>query len=195
MKKLIIASITVLFTLPLIYTVDAQTTRYDRYDDDPYRMWSLGLAYEIRNEDPSTGFGIRLERDVIPPESPFRLSTRAHFSYFVESVDVEDGGVTVDADVTSYDFGIALVAGAELGLAKPYVGLGVGTENFEVDSDDPDSNFDENNFYWNGFGGLELILSPAVRPFIEYRITRLDDPDEVDFDNVNRLSVGLSFRF
>ncbi|MEX0648438.1 MAG: outer membrane beta-barrel protein [Balneolaceae bacterium] len=194
MKKLTITSVTFLFILPLFFAVHAQYDRSDRYYDDE-RLWGLGVSYEIRSENPTTGLGIRFERDMVPPESVFKLGMRAHFSYFNESTSVTEDEVTLDRDFESYDFGLALLAGVEVALAKPYIGIGVGTENFSLDSENPDDNFDENNFFWNAFGGLELAILPSLRPFLEYRITRFTGTDELDFDDVNRVAVGLTFRF
>lgn len=194
MKKLIITSVSILFMLPFAASLHAQSDRYG-YHNDNAPMWAIGASYEIRNEDPTTGFGLRVERELVPPQSPFKLGMRAHFSYFNESNDITEDGVTIDRDIEAYDFGVALLAGVEVAIVRPYVGFGVGTENFELESDNPESNFDENNFFWNALGGLELAIIPGIRPFLEYRITRFTDSDDLDWDDVNRVAVGLNFRF
>lgn len=197
MKNIIFTASCFLFIVPLFCVVNAQTERYpsDRYYNEE-RMWGIGFSYEVRSEDPTTGFGIRFERQMVPPEaSAFRASMRAHFSYFNESNSVTEDDVTFDRDIEAYDFGLAILAGVQIVMAKPYIGLGVGSDYFNIESEDPDNNFNENNFFWNGFGGLEVEIFPGFSPFFEYRISRLSGTDEIDFDEVNRMAVGFNIRF
>lgn len=157
-------------------------------------QWSIGASYEVRDEDPTNGFGVRIEKGILNFVPVVDLGVRAHFSYFNENNSVSEGEVTYDQEIQSYDVGLAAVAGVDVAVVKPYVGLGIGTENYDFSSENQ-GDFNENNFYWNGFGGLEVTVIPVIKPFIEYRITGLTNSDDVEFDNVGRTSIGFSLRF
>lgn len=158
-------------------------------------QFSLGAAFEVRDEVPENGFGLRVEKGVLDQLPLLDLALRAHFSYFNESNELSINNVNVSRDVDVYDFGLAAIAGVKLGLVKPYIGLGVGNQNFSFDADPDQFSFDESSFYWNGFGGAEISILPILSPFIEYRITRLTGTEDIDFDNVNRLAIGLKLNF
>lgn len=164
------------------------------YTDQASAQWSLGASYENRNEDPTNGFGLRVERSVLSAVPVVDFNMRAHFSYFNEENEMSREGTTYSGDMEAYDFGLALTGGVGIGLVKPYIGLGLGAESFDFDSGDTGS-FDETNLFWNGFGGLELTLLPMVSPFVEYRISKISGTDQIEFDNVSRLAVGVSLRF
>lgn len=189
-KKTLLTFISALLLLPLtlIDTADAQ--------------WSLGASYEVRDEDPTNGFGVRIERGILSTVPVVDLGIRGHFSYFNETNDLSSEGVTFDQTLQSYDFGVAATGGVSIGLVKPYVGLGIGWDNtsLEYSGDNVGSanfrdEFDAEDFYWNGFAGAEVIILPALSPFIEYRFTGISGREDVDLDNVSRLAIGLSLRF
>lgn len=161
--------------------------------DYTYAQWGIGAGIEIRDEDPTTGVGIKLEREILSKAPIVDLNFRGHFSWFNDenAVSIIDQVTNTKANV--YDFGAALVFGVKLGVVKPYVGAGVGTEKYEEESSQ--LNYSEDNFYWNGFGGAEITLLPYLKPFIEFRYSRLVDTDEIRFNNYNRLAVGVNFRF
>ena len=90
-------------------------------------QWSIGASYEMRNEDPENGFGLRIERDILQPIPIIDIGLRAHFSYFTDENDFSTGnGPTISSELTYYDYGLAATGGVSLGLFKPYVGLGIG---------------------------------------------------------------------
>lgn len=187
MKKLVLSIFTLTLFLPLALTEKAQA------------QWSIGASYEIRDENPTNGFGLRIERDILDDFPLLDLGIRGHFSFFNEENDISrEGGINFSREFQTYDLGIAAVAGISIGLIKPYVGLGIGSEQFKLDTDSVDDSyesFDENNFYWNGFGGAELTVLPFLSPFIEYRISRLTGADDVHYDNISRLAIGVSLKF
>lgn len=183
MKKLLLSAVVLALFIPLTITETAKA------------QWSLGASYEVRNEDPTNGFGLRVERGILGMVPVVDFGMRAHFSYFNETNSASVNNISIDREFTSYDFGLAVLAGVNIALVKPYVGLGIGSENFEFDSENSQNNFDESNFYWNGFGGIELNLIPVIKPFLEYRITALTGTEDVNFDNVGRVAVGVSLRF
>lgn len=141
-------------------------------------QWSIGGSYEIRNEDPQNGFGVRIERELLPYAPIANLAIRGHFSYFNEdnyigSDDFNYGGIT------NYDYGLAAVGGVSVGLVSPYLGMGIGSSRLEFDATD---NGAESNFYWNGFVGARVSPIPYVKPFVEYRLQATEDYEELTTD-------------
>lgn len=157
-------------------------------------QWSAGASYEVRDEDPTNGFGFRLQNDILSGLPVIDIGLRGHFSFFNEEIDAEQGSYTTEID--TYDFGLAAYGGIEAGLVKPYVGMGLGSENYKaVRSDAENQSFDENNYYWNVFIGTEVLPIPVIRPFIEYRFTRMFEDTEFDYKQNSRLAVGVAIHF
>ena len=190
-KKTLLTFLSALLLLPLTLTDTADA------------QWSIGASYEVRNEDPTNGFGLRLERGILSAVPVVDLGIRAHFSYFNETNDDSFEGVMFDKTFESYDFGVAATGGVSVGLVKPYVGLGIGWDNssLEYSEDISDSEadfrdeFEADDFYWNGFVGAEVTIIPMLSPFIEYRFTDISGREDVSADNVNRLAIGVSLSF
>lgn len=193
-KKTLLTFLAVLLLLPftLVDTANAQ--------------WSIGASYEVRDEDPTNGFGVRIERGILSAIPIVDLGLRGHFSYFNESNDLSREGVTLDQTIQSYDFGLAATGGVSVGLVKPYVGLGIGWDNSSLEysgdvgdvgniSTDIRDEFEVDDFYWNGFVGAEVTIIPILSPFIEYRFTQISGRDDIYLDNVSRLALGVSLRF
>jgi len=157
-----------------------------------HAQWSVGASFESRTEDPTNGFGVRVERSILEKVPVVDLGLMAHFSFFNEDNTLQPANV--DTEFESYDFGLAATGGVSLGLLTPYVGLGIGSDNFQIESND-EKLIDESNFYWNAFGGAKLTLIPLLSPFIEYRWTRLSGTDDIEFDNYGRVAVGVSLNF
>lgn len=172
--------------------------------DYSYAQWGIGAGVEIRDENPSTGVGIKLEREILSNAPILDINFRGHFSWFND----EDAESLIDqlsnTKVNVYDYGVALVLGVKLGIVKPYVGAGAGSEKYKEERstgqyfDEVDTtliDYSENNFYWNGFGGAEITLLPYLKPFIEFRYSKLVDTDEIRIDNYNRIAIGVNVRF
>src|SRR6056297_2175905 len=147
-KKTLLTFLSALLLLPLTLTDTADA------------QWSIGASYEIRDEDPTNGFGVRLERGILSAVPVVDLGLRGHFSFFNESNDLTRDGVTFDQTVQSYDFGLAATGGVSVGLVAPYVGLGIGWDNTSLEysgenvgSLNLQEEFDVQDFYWNGFVG------------------------------------------
>lgn len=182
MKKLVVVLGFIFILTPIYNTANAQ--------------WALGAAYEVRSENPENGFGFRLEKGFLNEMPLLDLSLRAHFSYFSDEANVDLKGADISfGQIDVYDYGLAALAGVKLGLVKPYVGLGIGNQQFNFDAIDDPADFDDSSFYWNGFGGAEVTILPLFNPFIEYRIARLTSTDDIDIDNVSRLAIGVNLRF
>jgi len=170
-------------------------------------QWSLGASYEIRNEEPKNGFGVRLERGILNSLPLVNLDIRAHFSYFNDenNVTYNDGSASYSfsQDVTNYDYGLAAVGGVTVGPISPYVGLGLGATTLDVNRDDLPNNsaFNEeandSAIYWNGFVGAKLSALP-IQPFVEYRLEDVSNyEDELrDVESSNgRMIFGVSLSF
>jgi len=158
-------------------------------------QWGIGAAVEIRDQDPTTGVGIKLEREIFSKAPIFDINLRGHFSWFY---DEKGDGIIVEAlhsELNIYDYGVAIVLGVKLGLVKPYLGGGIGREHYREESIGGLLDHSEESFYWNGFGGAEITLLPYLKPFIEFRYSKLTDIDEISVSEYNRLSIGINFRF
>src|SRR5690625_7934982 len=82
-------------------------------------QWSLGASYEIRNEDPKNGFGVRIERDILQRLPIVDLGLRGHFSYFNDDNEFTTEGVDYSSEITNYDFDLAAVGGVSVELLDP----------------------------------------------------------------------------
>lgn len=160
-------------------------------------QWSIGASYETRDEEPENGFGLRIERDILKPIPIIDIGLRAHFSFFNEDNEFNQGTQNISGELTYYDYGLAATGGLSLGLLKPYVGLGIGKNDVEFKGDDGSSDFSDTSFFWNSFVGAEVTAIPKLHPFVEYRFEEVDEPEnsEVSFDSDGRLIIGLSLSF
>jgi hypothetical protein len=180
MKKVLLSLIAIFVLLPVAEKVQAQ--------------WAIGASYEIRNEEPTNGFGLRVEKGILNFVPIVDFNLRAHFSYFNETNTLSPSGAAISGDTEAYDYGLAATAGIKIAMIRPFVGLGIGSETIDFDSE-AEGSFKENNFYWNAFGGAELTLLPLLNPFIEYRITNLTGTDQLSTSNIGRVAIGINLRF
>lgn len=172
-----------------------------------FAQWSLGASFELRNEDPQSGFGLQLHRSVFKKIPVLTTDLRLHASYFSEENRVETFEENLSRDFVSIDYGVDLLAGINVGLVKPYAGLGLGAETFDFEavgrrtiggdgSQEVDENIQETNFFWNITAGAQLTSIPVIRPFIEYRYvsTELSQPDVAVSQN-ERILFGVLLSF
>lgn len=142
-----------------------------------YSQIGLGVSYEIRDEEPTNGFGVHAQFSLLnlPLVS---LSARAHYSYYSAENSLSLNNVNYSQDLTSSEFGATAIVSVGLGLFSPYAGLGLGWQNFSVESavaeqvaDDFDVEFDgeENSAKYFGVIGAAVTPVPLLRPFVEYR--------------------------
>lgn len=170
-------------------------------------QWSLGASYEVRNESPKNGFGIRVERKILQKLPIVDLSLRGHFSYFNDENELSWGDDSnsnkISTDIQSYDFGLAAVGGVSLGMVAPYIGLGLGSETVDLDPKE-DADFgseSDSKLFWNGFIGAKVKPIPLITPFVEYRVKTnkafsINDLNRDKFDNSSgRFIIGLSLAF
>ncbi|MFN1835403.1 porin family protein [Balneola sp. MJW-20] len=187
MKKL-------LFLIPILFFTVFMT--------DAQAQFEIGASYEVRDESPKNGFGVRVEKGIFEKFPLVNLRMRAHFSYFSESNNISGGNVSYSTDLTSYDFGLALTGGVPIGLIEPYAGLGLGSESFDLEVKDLQGvgadiqAGDENNIYWNTFIGARVTIIPLLKPFVEYRYSnyKLSSPDLSDSQN-GRIMFGVYLSF
>ncbi len=158
-------------------------------------QWGVGVSYEIRTEDPTNGFGARLEKEILQSLPLLDVNVRAHFSYFNDTNNLSISKFDISGDLDVYDFGLAATLGVNIGLVKPYAGFGVGSERYKFSTDLAEAAFKERGYYYNGFGGAEVTIFPFLKPFLEYRISRLSSMDDINFDNIGRFAIGLNVRF
>lgn len=163
---------------------------------DAFSQTSLGVSYERRNDAPTNGFGLQLERNILSSIPVIDIRARLHGSFFSESADLTFEALTASAGtVQSYDFGAALLGGVGLGLFRPYIGLGVGLENWEFDGV---QNYTSNTHYYYGLAGLAITPIPFIKPYIEYRLASFDDVSaarkEIGEGNA-RFHIGITLSF
>lgn len=158
-------------------------------------QWGVGASYEMRDNEPTNGFGLRIQRDILGGQSIINVGIRAHFSYFSEEVE-SYRNIGFPAELECYDFGLAALGGINIGLLKPYVGTGLGSESFKFAGVGTEQQrFENDSLYWNLFVGAEFSPIPVLKPFIEYRFTRLFDDDDFYYNQNGRLAVGISLVF
>lgn len=138
-------------------------------------QFEVGASYELRDEVPQSGFGVRIEKGFLNSIPLIKLGMRAHFSYFSENNSIQSGQISYSEEFTNYDFGLDLIGGVSVGLIEPYVGVGLGSTTLDIDRDDLplnstlDSDVNESNIYWNLTVGSKVTIIPILKPFVEYR--------------------------
>ncbi len=160
-------------------------------------QWSVGLSYQIREDAPKYGYGIRIEREILQQVPLVELGLRAHFAFFNEENQFTRNNQTFSSDIAYYDYGISAYGGISVGFFKPYIGLGIGASTIDFDEQGSESVFS-----YSGFVGIELTPIPRINPFIEYRLEPVDEAGEA-FDNLDeelfnsdgRLILGVSISF
>lgn len=163
-------------------------------------QFEIGGSYELRDESPQSGFGIRVQSSILQQVPLIDLGIRLHASYFSESNSVENGNLTYDRNFENYDFGVAAYGGVTIGLLEPYIGVGLGSETVELKFEDIQggpgageslNDEDESNIYWNTFAGAKVTIIPLVKPFVEYRFTSRDlEVPNLD-DKTGRIMFGV----
>ncbi|WP_083750065.1 outer membrane beta-barrel protein [Rhodohalobacter halophilus] len=170
--------------------------------DDGYAQVGIGGGLDIRSEELTNGYGVRLEYTFfkLPPIADFRF--RLHGSYFYEesAIQSEVNGLrsTVTQSSSAFDVGVAVLAGVNIGMIGPYAGVGLGVDSSEINPRQGITQYSrikEENIFWNVLFGAELEMIPYVKPFFEYRFMHLFQTGNIDFKESERLSLGVVFRF
>ncbi|MEX0844657.1 MAG: porin family protein [Balneolaceae bacterium] len=170
-----------------------------------FAQFEIGASYELRDIDPQNGFGLRVEKGILEKLPLINLSLRLHGSYFSEENNVDENNFSYSEDLTNYDVGVAAIGGLSVGLLEPYVGLGLGTENYEKvvenyqgDPTQRPEPGDDNNLYWNMLVGAKVTIIPLIKPFVEYRYSNksLDEPTLEGIQTHNgRVMFGVVLSF
>lgn len=165
----------------------------------------IGASYELRDEDPKSGFGVRIQKDFLKPLPLVSLGLRAYASFFHAENNVSENGFSYSQDLTNYDIGLAVISGVSVGLIEPYIGLGLGSTTLNIKKDEysifiPDDeepmDVNESNIYWNGLVGAKVAVIPILKPFVEFRYsnTSLSKPEEAELTTgIIIFGVALSF--
>ena len=106
-------------------------------------QFAIGGGYQLRNESPKSGFTIIAEQGFLGRVPLITLKTRVHFSAFsdqlsIEDLDIQDLSQATEAqlsalhNISTYDYGAAVLLGLNLGLVAPYLGAGIGNETFDL---------------------------------------------------------------
>jgi len=165
-------------------------------------QWSVAGSFQLQDEDPTDGFGIHIERELLKPLPLLDVRLRAHGSRMGEDVEINQAGNSLTQNITTWDFGLAGIAGVSSGVLRLYSGFGGGYMRFESEAEDVDlanslpfeviTEVDGSSFFWNFIAGFEFTPVPLFNPFFEYRYINVSDDDEFGFGSVNRLSIGFS---
>lgn len=183
-------------------------------------QWSAGLSYELRNEDPRHGAGIRVDREIMTFFPFMDLGVRGQFSYYSDEVNLRQGEFEYTGDYRTYDIGISGLLLFNIGLLRPYLGLGLGLDNSSLEGsnlqqhtnekrafsklwDDPEPlelsvsafSWDSVDAYFQVTVGSSVEVFPFLAPFIEFRYTEISGRDDFGVQNYSRVSAGLSVRF
>lgn len=124
----------------------------------------LGASYEVRNADPTNGFGIRVEPQLFKM-AMFELDARANFSYFSEKNSITQNSITYSRDFKNYEIGVSGVGRLDLGVVDPFLTVGVGNTTFKLNSNT------KNSLFYTGSIGIQANPIPFIKPFIEYELT------------------------
>ncbi|MFH5833182.1 outer membrane protein [Halalkalibaculum sp. DA384] len=152
-------------------------------------QWGIGASYEVRDEEPQNGFGVRIERGILNKLPIVQLGLRAHFSNFSEEnqVDYQNRTGSFSQEIKDYDFGLTALGGVSVGFLKPYVGVGLGSNTVDMDVPDDASveAVEESSLYWNALVGAEVSAIPLLKPFVEYRYTNVNEDFFEDARDMN----------
>jgi len=172
-----------------------------------YAQWEVGGSFELRNEDPQSGFGLQVQRSFLNKIVILDTRIRAHFSYFDEENKLQTSEVNLSRDFKSFDYGIDAITGFSIGLVEPYAGLGLGAETFDFKAagirtiggdgvQNVDEDNTETNLFWNITVGAKISPIPVIKPFVEYRFvsTEISKPDFAPGNN-ERIIFGVLLSF
>jgi len=176
---------------------------------DAFAQGGIGATYEIRDDQPKEGIGLRLEK-TLTQFSMVSLGIVGHTSFFSNTLTLrsnEDGPGLIfnDTDLSTFDFGASLKVAADVPIITPYAMAGLGFENYKIrvnsTFDGVDFPRDERTLMVNGTVGVQLRLINSIRPFAEIRFSEnfKDYEFENSFDNIkasrNRYAFGVMLQF
>lgn len=150
----------------------------------------IGGSYQIKDREPTTGFGIKHQLGRALGFTGINAYTRIEGAYFSENKK------------TYFEGGGGLLAGYPLfNKIEPYIGGTIGMNNAGVaklTDDHFNSENDEDpemSFIYSGIAGAKLIFIPFIKPFVEYKLTSAQKDESGDSGFEGRIVVGVAFRF
>ncbi len=154
-------------------------------------QWSAEVFYVRKNIVPSEGFGISVERN-LPVQLPeLGFSSKSSFTFFNEKTSAGN-------KYHSFDLNTSIAAAFYFRTVRPYLGLGLGLQNFTFKpvSGSGYESFNKLFFSLISFVGIRFHFSPLIQPFGEIKISRLIPsqqkiiPDK--YQNIQlKISAGL----
>jgi hypothetical protein len=170
---------------------------------DALAQLGIGASFERRSETPTNGFGLQLEFELLKAIPIINIRARLHGSYFSEESDFTLEGVQLgSATVANTDFGAAALGGVSLGLLRPYIGVGIGSENWsfkpKAGSSPLSIERDEDSFYYYGVAGVAFTMIPFIKPYAEYRLASYDslsDARKEIGEGPARFHIGVTLTF
>lgn len=156
-------------------------------------QWSVGGGYELREENPAPGYNIRLQREFLRALPFTHLAVRSHFSFFSENQNAAQRS----GSQQYYTVGVETIAGINMGISRPYAGIGIGYGHTEFFSEGEQANSGlyEENLTLNGFLGAEIQVLPFINPFIEYKFSQFIGTEHIENEQSGSLSLGLMLYF
>ncbi len=165
-------------------------------------QWSAGGGFELREQEPSKGVSLKLQRDFLTAIPIIRLGIRGYGSIFPEQTSTFQGGSGAATEFSvaniSYQTSAALIGGLNMGMTNPYVGLGIGVHHFEVKTvqmNGETSRVTNENIAIQAIAGAEIALLPFIHPYIEYKFSQFSGEHGLEYDHTGSLSFGLMFKF
>ncbi len=170
-----------------------------------HAQWSVGGSFEIQDEDPTNGFGLRIEREMLNLLPAVDIRLRLMGSRVGEDVEINQSGIRLTQNITLWEGGLSGIAGFSTGVLRLYSGFGGGFARIESEAEDVQlddvsigeviDEVSESSFYWNFIAGFEFTPMPIITPFFEYRFINVTDDDGFGSNNFNRLALGVSVSF
>lgn len=180
----------------LILTILTLTTH------SAYSQIGLGVSYEIRNEEPTNGYGGHVQFSLLNL-SAISLSARIHYSYYSEEISYSEGTLRTSTDLTNNEIGGSVIVDANTGFVSPYAGIGIGWHNYSLTrtvmqqastgTEIPDLDDDEDSAIYHGVLGVAVTPIPQLRPFVEYRYAGITQ-DNLGPSSIGTWVFGIQFR-
>lgn len=175
------------------------------FNGSTYSQIGVGFSYEIQNETPQWGLSTNLEY-ILPIASPMlSIAIKGRASYYKEETRSLNGTAGIflrstDVEAKTIGFGLGGIGLLNTNFPlQPYVGmdLGITFQDFFIIEGESSNNSNFSNRYsiketnvgLNAVGGFRFTPIPYFKPFIEYRIGKAFNEQELPNPN-NHLSVG-----
>lgn len=180
------------------------------FTGDALAQGGIGASYERRDDEPSEGIGLRLEKTFGTVDDIVNIGIVGHTSFFSSTITLRSGengsGVIFsDTELSTFDFGGAVKVAFNAPFVTPYVMGGIGFENYKIrvnsTFDGLDFPDDESTMVFNGTAGIQIRLGSSIRPFAEMRFSQ--NTNDYSFEDTftdlkaskNRIAIGVQLQF